>query len=221
MCILTSPRHILYAASPGRRAHDNLPRTNSTAETSAPADSPNPQDKYLSSRTLRTSQQSWRPNSDRGSSLQRLWERNRKSRARLGTQEERSNIRGPHKFCDYWQPSYTSSCLAARKSETRCSTQADLSSIVATQFLGVPLYWINRDLYYAWMAITKQSFGIFVTTLTQWWAPTLVRVSGDASVAGELHRTPDGRLECSFPDRLVMIANHQVWSRSWAWNCAD
>jgi lysocardiolipin and lysophospholipid acyltransferase len=83
-------------------------------------------------------------------------------------------------------------------------------SIVATQFLGVPLYWINKDLYYAYMALTKQSFGIFVTTLTQWWAPTVVRVSGDASVAGQLKKTADGMLECSFPDRLVMIANHQV-----------
>jgi len=41
--------------------------------------------------------------------------------------------------------------------------------IVVTQLLGAPLYWINKDLYYAYMALTKQSFGIFVTTLTQWW----------------------------------------------------
>ncbi len=89
-------------------------------------------------------------------------------------------------------------------------SEADLGRIVATQFLGVPLYWINRDLYYAYMALTKQSFGIFVTTLTNWWAPTVVRISGDASVAGQLKRTADGRVECHFPDRLVLIANHQV-----------
>jgi len=82
--------------------------------------------------------------------------------------------------------------------------------IVTTQFLGVPLYWYNKDLYYAYMALTKQSFGIFVTTLTQWWSPTVVRISGDASVAGQLRKTPDGRVECHFPDRIVMIANHQV-----------
>jgi hypothetical protein len=38
----------------------------------------------------------------------------------------------------------------------------------------------------------------------------VVRLSGDASVAGQLRKTPDGRVECHFPDRMVMIANHQV-----------
>ncbi|EKD20324.1 uncharacterized protein L3040_007331 [Drepanopeziza brunnea f. sp. 'multigermtubi'] len=85
-------------------------------------------------------------------------------------------------------------------------------TIVATQLLGAPLYWINRDFYYAYMALTKQSFGIFVTTLTSWWAPTVVRISGDASVAGQLKRTADGRVECHFPERIVMIANHQIYS---------
>jgi hypothetical protein len=61
------------------------------------------------------------------------------------------------------------------------------------------------------MALTKQSFGIYVTTLTQWWSPTVVRISGDASVAGQLKKTKDGRVECHFPDRMVMIANHQVF----------
>jgi lysocardiolipin and lysophospholipid acyltransferase len=74
----------------------------------------------------------------------------------------------------------------------------------------VPLYWINRDWYYAYMAVTKESFGIAVTTLTHWWAPTVIRISGDASVEGELLQTSDGRVECHFPDRLIMIANHQV-----------
>ena len=79
-----------------------------------------------------------------------------------------------------------------------------------TQLLGAPLYWINRDLYYAYMALTKQSFGIFATALTQWFSPTVVRISGDASVAGQLRKTADGRVECLFPDRMVMFANHQV-----------
>jgi len=85
-------------------------------------------------------------------------------------------------------------------------------TICATQFLGVPLYWINRDLYYAYMALTKQSFGLLVTTMTQWWAPTVVRISGDASVAGQMRKTADGRVECHFPDRMVMIANHQIYT---------
>ena len=38
----------------------------------------------------------------------------------------------------------------------------------------------------------------------------MVRVSGDASVAGQLRKTADGRVELQFPERLVMIANHQV-----------
>jgi hypothetical protein len=62
------------------------------------------------------------------------------------------------------------------------------------------------------MALTKQSFGIVATTWTQWWSPTVVRISGDASVSRQLRKTEDGSVECHFPDRLVMIANHQVKS---------
>jgi hypothetical protein len=60
------------------------------------------------------------------------------------------------------------------------------------------------------MALTKQSFGILVTTMTQWWSPTVVRISGDDGVSGQIKQKGDGRVEFSFPDRLVMIANHQV-----------
>ena len=60
------------------------------------------------------------------------------------------------------------------------------------------------------MALTKQSFGILVTTMTQWWSPTVVRISGDESVSGQIEQKADGRVEFNFPDRLVMIANHQV-----------
>lgn len=83
-------------------------------------------------------------------------------------------------------------------------------SIVVTQLIGSPLYWINRDLYYAYMALTKQSFGLLIITGTQWWAPTLVRISGDPDVSKQMRKTPDGRLECNFPDRVVLFANHQV-----------
>jgi lysocardiolipin and lysophospholipid acyltransferase len=74
------------------------------------------------------------------------------------------------------------------------------------------LYFINRDLYYAYMALTKQSFGLIVTTGTQWFSPTTIRISGDASVAGEMRKTKDGRVEFQFPDRMMMIANHQIYS---------
>lgn len=58
--------------------------------------------------------------------------------------------------------------------------------------------------------MSKQYFGIVLTTMTYWWAPVTMRVSGDESVRGQLRKTEDGRLECDFPERLVLIANHQV-----------
>ncbi|GMG03257.1 unnamed protein product [Aspergillus oryzae] len=62
------------------------------------------------------------------------------------------------------------------------------------------------------MAYTKQSFGLVITALTQWGCPTFVRVSGDKSVQGQIHLTEDGRLKTEFPERLVLIANHQVYT---------
>lgn len=92
------------------------------------------------------------------------------------------------------------------------SLKLDLTchSIHTAQFIGAPLYFVNKDYYYAWMAMTKQYFGILVNSITQWFCPTVVRVSGDDSVQGELKLTKDGRLETAFPERLVLIANHQV-----------
>ena len=82
--------------------------------------------------------------------------------------------------------------------------------MLASQILVSPLYLIKPHYYYTAIAVTKQGFGILVTTLTQWWAPTLVRVSGDSSVEGQLLQTSNGRLETKFPERLIIIANHQV-----------
>lgn len=62
------------------------------------------------------------------------------------------------------------------------------------------------------MALTKESFGIMITTTTQWWGPTTIRISGDASVAGQMRQTADGLVEFSFPERLVLIANHQIYT---------
>ncbi|KAL2823991.1 hypothetical protein BDW59DRAFT_173120 [Aspergillus cavernicola] len=81
-----------------------------------------------------------------------------------------------------------------------------------TQLVGSPLYFVNKRYYYAWMATTKRSFGLVITALTQWGCPTYVRVSGDMSVRGQIHITDDGRLKTTFPERLVMIANHQVYT---------
>ena len=79
-----------------------------------------------------------------------------------------------------------------------------------TQLIGAPLYWINRELYYSYMAVTKQSFALTTITMTYWWGPTVIRISGDASVAGQLRKTEDGRAEFAFPERMILIANHQV-----------
>ncbi|KAL4985640.1 hypothetical protein BDW68DRAFT_189472 [Aspergillus falconensis] len=84
--------------------------------------------------------------------------------------------------------------------------------ILMTQLVGCPLYIINKRYYYAWMASTKQSFGLVITALTEWGCPTYVRVSGDESVRGQIHIADDGRLKTTFPERLVMISNHQVYT---------
>ena len=86
------------------------------------------------------------------------------------------------------------------------------ATVHLTQLLGSPLYLFDKDYYYAYMALTKQSFGILLTSLVEWWSPTIIRVSGDKSVKGQLRLTKDGRLETDFPERLVMIANHQLYS---------
>lgn len=84
--------------------------------------------------------------------------------------------------------------------------------IVATQLVGAPLYVINKRHYYAYMAYTKRSFGLVITALTQWGCPTFVRVSGDESVRGQLHLAGDGGLKATFSERLVLTANHQVYT---------
>ena len=58
--------------------------------------------------------------------------------------------------------------------------------------------------------MTKKHFGIVLTTMTYWWTPVEVVVSGDSSVREQLKKTVDGRLECEFPERIVLISNHQV-----------
>ena len=80
------------------------------------------------------------------------------------------------------------------------------------QLLGAPLYFLSKDWYYAWMALTKQYFGLLVTTMTQWWSPTLVRISGDKSMAGHVKQKADGMLEVDFGERAVVMSNHQIYT---------
>lgn len=85
-------------------------------------------------------------------------------------------------------------------------------AINASQFLGAPLYLVNEDWYNAWIAFTKQSWGLLTMTMTQWWAPTIVRVSGDSTMRGQLLQSVDGSLLCDFPQRMILIANHQIYT---------
>jgi len=41
-------------------------------------------------------------------------------------------------------------------------------------------------------------------------APTPIIISGDESVKDEIKATPDGRVETTFSERMVLIANHLV-----------
>lgn len=84
------------------------------------------------------------------------------------------------------------------------------NSISASQFLGAPLKLIDPAFYDGYMAYTKESFAVLITCLTQWWAPTVVRVSGDESMRGQLIQMKDGSLKCNFADRMILMANHQV-----------
>ncbi|KAF2477707.1 acyltransferase-domain-containing protein [Lindgomyces ingoldianus] len=85
-------------------------------------------------------------------------------------------------------------------------------AISASQFIGAPLKFIDPVFYEGYMAYTKECFAILITCLTQWWAPTVVRVSGDSSMLGQLIKKKDGSLECRFADRMVLMANHQLYT---------
>lgn len=91
-------------------------------------------------------------------------------------------------------------------------TLSVIVNIHTTQILGSPVYFIDKDLFYSYMAWTKMSFGIVITTVTAWFSPTKIRVSGDNTVRGQLVKTEDGRLRTKFPERLVLIANHQIYT---------
>lgn len=85
-------------------------------------------------------------------------------------------------------------------------------AISASQFIGAPLKLVDPKFYDHYMAWTKESFAVLMTTITQWWAPTVVKVSGDDSMKGQLFQMDDGTLKCNFPHRLVLMANHQLYT---------
>ena len=81
-------------------------------------------------------------------------------------------------------------------------------------FMILPLSFISKKHYRLAISWTERCFGVLITSVCQWWSPTTIRVSGDDSVPGQIRQTPDGLLECHFPERLVLIANHQVGARA-------
>lgn len=87
-----------------------------------------------------------------------------------------------------------------------------IMAISASQFIGAPLKLVDPKFYDHYMAWTKESFAVLMTTITQWWAPTVVRVSGDESMSGQLFQMDDGTLKCNFPHRMVLMANHQLYT---------
>ncbi|KAG9604764.1 hypothetical protein KCV04_g18821, partial [Aureobasidium melanogenum] len=54
-------------------------------------------------------------------------------------------------------------------------------AIHSAQLLGAPLYFYNKDYFYAWQAVCKQYFALLLITGTYLFAPTVIRISGDAS----------------------------------------
>lgn len=84
--------------------------------------------------------------------------------------------------------------------------------IHAAQMMALPLFFISKDWFRPWIAMTKAFFGLLITTMTQWWSPTVVRVSGDKSVAGLLRQDASGMLQTDFGNRMVLITNHQLYT---------
>lgn len=83
--------------------------------------------------------------------------------------------------------------------------------LAVTQYVGIPLYIINRDYYYRYMAWTKRGILLLVVSIAQCFSTTKIYESGDRSVSGQI-KLVDGMVEHHFPSRLVMIANHQLYN---------
>ncbi|GAM85596.1 hypothetical protein ANO11243_036030 [Dothideomycetidae sp. 11243] len=64
-------------------------------------------------------------------------------------------------------------------------------AISASQFIGAPLKLVDPKFYDQYMAWTKESFAVLMGTMTQLWAPTVVRVTGDDSMKEQLFQMPD------------------------------
>ena len=122
------------------------------------------------------------------------------------------SLASPARTLDQQQAQNTQPSVASRALALSSYFLSGALCINLSQILGTPLYLINQQWYNSWIAFTKQSFGLLTMTLTQAFSPTKVIVSGDASVRGQLQRKADGTLHLDFPERLVLIANHQIYT---------
>ncbi|KAF2227797.1 acyltransferase-domain-containing protein [Elsinoe ampelina] len=109
-------------------------------------------------------------------------------------------------------PAHNALGQAERAFSAASTFLSGILAISASQFIGAPLKLVDPKFYDGYMAWTKESFAVLVTTMTQWWAPTVFRVTGDDSMKDQLFQMPDGSLRCNFPHRLVMMANHQLYT---------
>ena len=85
-----------------------------------------------------------------------------------------------------------------------------ICSLHIQQWLGAPLYWFNRTWADSWQNLVKKSAALLVLGLSQWRVPVTALITGDSSVEGQIRRTSEGKVIMDFPNRMVLIANHQV-----------
>lgn len=80
-----------------------------------------------------------------------------------------------------------------------------------TQLIGYPIKFISPNIYHAWIDLTKQSFGIYLTAANQLYTPAEVTITGDKSMQGKFTKDSDDNLFTHFGDKAVLISNHQLY----------
>lgn len=85
--------------------------------------------------------------------------------------------------------------------------------IYGSQLVGLPVRLFSKDWWHAWVDFTKQSFGILLIFVTEWWTPLKVGIYHDPELS-ELFaiRDKDGLLYSNFSKRAVVMANHQLYT---------
>lgn len=53
---------------------------------------------------------------------------------------------------------------------------------------------------------------LMILFMTELWTTTRIHITGDESVRDQIRQLKDGKVEYNFPERLVLISNHQVRS---------